>query len=51
LGAGALPRLDGEARRHMADFNRDSLRLYDNFMTLTGLRGRLPTTGRRQAAV
>ncbi len=51
LGAGALPRLDGEARRHMADFNRDSRRLYDNFMTLSGLRGRLPTAGRRQAAV
>jgi GMP synthase-like glutamine amidotransferase len=51
LGAGALPRLDGEARRHMADFNRDSRRLYDNFMALTGLRGRVPTAGRRQAAV
>jgi GMP synthase-like glutamine amidotransferase len=51
LGAGALPRLDGEARRHMADFNRDSRRLYDNFMALTGLRGRLPTTERRHAAV
>ncbi len=47
LGAGALPRLDGEARRHMADFNRNSRRLYDNFMALTGLRGRLPTAGRR----
>jgi GMP synthase-like glutamine amidotransferase len=51
LGAGALPRLDGEARRHMADFNRDSRRLYDNFMALTGLRARLPTAGRRQAVV
>jgi len=51
LGAGALPRLDGEARRHMADFNRDSRRLYDNFMALTGLRGRLPTAERRHAAV
>jgi len=51
LGAGALPRLDGEARRHMADFNRDSRRLYDNFMALTGLRARLPMVGRRQAAV
>jgi GMP synthase-like glutamine amidotransferase len=51
LGAGALPRLDGEARRHMADFNRDSRRLYDNFMTLTGLRGRPPTAERRHAAV
>jgi GMP synthase-like glutamine amidotransferase len=52
LGAGALPRLEGEARRHMADFNRDSRRLYDNFMALTGLRERLPTAaGRLQAAV
>ena len=51
LGAGALPRLDGEARRHMADFNRDSRRLYDNFMALTGLRGRLPTAERRHAVV
>jgi GMP synthase-like glutamine amidotransferase len=51
LGAGALPRLDGEARRHMADFNRDSRRLYDNFMTLTGLRERLRPAGRRHAVV
>jgi GMP synthase-like glutamine amidotransferase len=41
LGAGALPRLEAEARRHMADFNRDSRRLYDNFMRATGLRARL----------
>lgn len=51
LGTGALPRLDGEARRHMADFNRDSRRLYDNFMTLTGLRARLRPGGRRHAVV
>jgi GMP synthase-like glutamine amidotransferase len=51
LGAGALPRFEGEARRHMGDFNRDSRRLYDNFMTLTGLRGRLPGAEWRQAAV
>ncbi|HTO85578.1 MAG TPA: type 1 glutamine amidotransferase [Methylomirabilota bacterium] len=41
LGPGALPRFDAEARRHMADFNRDSRRLYDNFMQATGLRQRL----------
>jgi hypothetical protein len=35
----------------MGDFNRDSRRLYDNFMTLTGLRGRLPGAEWRQAAV
>jgi len=51
LGEGALPRLDGEARRHMADFNRDSRRLYDNFMRLTGLRERLQPAGRQRAAV
>jgi GMP synthase-like glutamine amidotransferase len=51
LGQGALPRLDGEARRHMADFNRDSRRLYDNFMKLTGLRERLQPAGRQRAAV
>ena len=45
LGAGALPRMEGEARRHMADFNQDSRRLYDNFMTLTGLRQRLRSRG------
>src|SRR5215831_16601887 len=38
LGPGALPRFDAEARRHMADFNRDSRRIYDNFMKATGLR-------------
>jgi GMP synthase-like glutamine amidotransferase len=51
LGAGALPRLDGEARRYMPEFNRDSRRLYDNFMALTGLRAHLPMAGRKQAAV
>ena len=41
LGPGALPRIDAAARRYMADFNRDSRRLYDNFMKTTGLRQRL----------
>jgi GMP synthase-like glutamine amidotransferase len=41
LGQGALPRLEAEATRHMADFNRDSRRLYDNFMRASGLRQRL----------
>lgn len=41
LGAGAVSRLDADARRHMADFNRGSRRIYDNFMTATGLRARL----------
>jgi GMP synthase-like glutamine amidotransferase len=41
LGPGALPRFEADARRHMADFNRDSRRLYDNFMEATGLRQRL----------
>lgn len=41
LGPGALPRFDAEAQRHMADFNRDSRRVYDNFMKTTGLRQRL----------
>ena len=41
LGQGALPRFDAEARRHMAAFNRDSRRVYDNFMKATGLRQRL----------
>lgn len=41
LGAGAAARLDAEARRHMADFNRGSRQIYDNFMTATGLRARL----------
>jgi GMP synthase-like glutamine amidotransferase len=41
LGQGALPRLDADAKRHMADFNRDSRRLYDNFMRVSGLRQRL----------
>jgi GMP synthase-like glutamine amidotransferase len=35
-GRGALPRLDIDARRHMADFNKNARRLYDNFMTLLG---------------
>jgi GMP synthase-like glutamine amidotransferase len=41
LGPGALARFDAEAQRHMSDFNRDSRRVYDNFMTATGLRQRL----------
>lgn len=41
LGQGALPRLDAEAKRHMSDFNRDSRRLYENFMQRSGLRQRL----------
>lgn len=41
LGAGAASRLDAEARRHMAEFNRGSKLIYDNFMTATGLRQRL----------
>jgi GMP synthase-like glutamine amidotransferase len=41
LGQGALPQFDAEARRHMADFNRDSKRLYENFMKTSGLRQRL----------
>ncbi len=36
MGPGALDRLASEAERHMADFNRDARRLYDNFMTLAG---------------
>jgi len=50
LGAGALQRFQNDARRHMAEFNRDSRRLYDNFMSLTGLRDRLQAAGRRRAA-
>ncbi len=38
LGPGALPHLDADAKRHMPDFNRDSRRLYDNFMKAAGLR-------------
>ncbi|MGH6960176.1 MAG: type 1 glutamine amidotransferase, partial [Dongiaceae bacterium] len=41
MGHGSLPRLAAAARRHMAAFNADSRRLYDNFMKLTGLRRRL----------
>ncbi len=37
LGPGALPRLRADAAAHMAAFNRDARRLYDNFMTATGL--------------
>ena len=38
LGPEALPRLRADAAAHMAAFNRDARRLYDNFMTATGLR-------------
>jgi len=38
LGADALPRMKADTARHMADFNRDARRLYDNFMTATGLK-------------
>ena len=41
LGQGALERLKAEAAANMADFNRDSRRLYENFMRLSGLRRRL----------
>ena len=41
LGQGALPRFDAEARAHMPAFNRDSRRIYDNFMKASGLRQRL----------
>lgn len=34
LGQGALARLDAEATNKIADFARDSRRLYDNFMSL-----------------
>jgi GMP synthase-like glutamine amidotransferase len=34
LGAGALPKFEAEAGRHMPDFNRNSERLYQNFMNL-----------------
>jgi hypothetical protein len=49
LGQGALPRLDADARRHMADFNSGSKRLYENFMRTTGLRDRLQPNDRRQS--
>ncbi len=39
LGQGALARLDAEAAEKMADFARDSRRLYDNFMNLLKARG------------
>ncbi|MGH6932174.1 MAG: hypothetical protein ACREEE_07040, partial [Dongiaceae bacterium] len=38
LGAGALPRFDAEAKSHMPSFNRDSERLYQNFMKLVRTR-------------
>jgi GMP synthase-like glutamine amidotransferase len=38
LGADALPQFKADTETHMADFNRDARRLYDNFMTVTGLR-------------
>ena len=39
LGQGALARLNAEATSKMADFARDSRRLYDNFMNLLKARG------------
>jgi GMP synthase-like glutamine amidotransferase len=41
LGKGALSRLEADAKANMADFNRDSRQLYDNFMQLSGLRRKL----------
>ncbi len=41
LGKGALSRLEADAAANMADFNRDSRTLYDNFMRLSGLRRKL----------
>jgi GMP synthase-like glutamine amidotransferase len=38
LGADALPKFKAETESHMAAFNRDARRLYDNFMTATGLK-------------
>ncbi len=38
LGADALPRFHADTEAHMAGFNRDARRLYDNFMTATGLK-------------
>jgi GMP synthase-like glutamine amidotransferase len=38
LGPGALPGFRDEAAAHMAAFNGDARRLYDNFMSTTGLR-------------
>jgi len=38
LGADALPRFHADTEAHMADFNRTARRLYDNFMTTTGLK-------------
>jgi GMP synthase-like glutamine amidotransferase len=34
LGEKALARLEADARQHMAAFNRDARRLYDNFMAI-----------------
>ncbi len=49
LGADALPRFHADTKRHMAGFNRDARRLYDNFMSVAGLRRerrvRLAATG------
>ncbi len=41
LGKGALSRLEADAKANMADFNRNSRQLYDNFMQLSGLRRKL----------
>ena len=41
LGKGALARMEADAAANMADFNRDSRTLYDNFMRLSGLRRKL----------
>ncbi len=38
LGADALPQFHADTEAHMADFNRTARRLYDNFMTATGLK-------------
>jgi GMP synthase-like glutamine amidotransferase len=38
LGADALPRFKADTEAHMADFNRDARRLYENFMAATGLK-------------
>ena len=38
LGADALQQFHADTEAHMADFNRNARRLYDNFMTATGLK-------------
>ena len=38
LGAAALAQFRADTEAHMADFNRDARRLYDNFMATTGLK-------------